>query len=68
MVGVLYVGFAQDWAVGGGGGGVDACPDGLGHFFVHTQIGNSLFRRGFRSLVRMVCPVFLAHFGNVFHF
>ena len=43
MVGVLYVGFAQDWAVGGGGGGVDACPDGLGHFFVHVQMGNFLF-------------------------
>ena len=34
----VYMGIARE-----GRGGVSACPDGLGHFFVHVQMGNFLF-------------------------
>ena len=41
------------------GGGVIACPDSLGPFFVHVQMGNFNLRgKGVRTLARMVYALF----------
>ena len=43
---------------GEGGLTLNACPDGLGHFFVDVQMGNFLSKGGVRTLARMVCALF----------
>ena len=51
MMDVIYDHLREMWSVHMGiareEGDVSACPDGLGHFFVHVQMGNFFFFSSF---------------------